>query len=336
MSLFVKNIFPGASIQDNGRPGLQRFGVTAGGAIDSFALEQCRSLFREKSNTAAIEFSGSGGKFIVGQTSYFSSTGAHSVVKLKGLKKAQGQIFKAMEGDEIEVSSISKGFYSYLHVAGGFLTCCHLGSRSGNVRAGLGTTLKNGDHLPYVSELNIKMSSVKFIDYMNTRQIRIIEGPQTHLFSKKLLDRFLDTEFEVSIARDRMGIRLKHTGSNFCHKDGLKILSEAIELGDIQIDGQGLPTVLLNDRQPTGGYPRIATVISADVHKVAQIGVNSKLHFTLVSLGEAIKALKDYEDMLSVMDKDVTFLNRDPRDISNLLSYGLVDGVIRGDEYDKS
>ena len=60
------------------------------------------------------------------------------------------------------------------------------------------------------------------------------------------------------------------------------------------------------------------------------------MHFTLVSLGEAIKALKDYEDMLSVMDIDVTFLNRDPRDISNLLSYGLVDGVIRGDEYDKS
>ena len=111
MSLFVKNIFPGASIQDNGRPGLQRFGVTAGGAIDSFALEHGRSLFKEKSNTAAIEFSGSGGKFIVGQTSYFSSTGAHSVVKLKGLKKAQGQIFKAMEGDEIEVSSISKGIY---------------------------------------------------------------------------------------------------------------------------------------------------------------------------------------------------------------------------------
>ena len=94
MSLFVKNIFPGASIQDNGRPGLQRFGVTAGGAIDSFALEQGRSLFKEKLNTAAIEFSGSGGKFIVGQTSYFSSTGAHSVVKLKGLKKHKGKYLK--------------------------------------------------------------------------------------------------------------------------------------------------------------------------------------------------------------------------------------------------
>ena len=332
----MKNIFPGASIQDDGRPGLQRFGVTAGGAIDRFALEQGRSLFNDKSNTAAIEFSGSGGKFIVGQTSYFSSTGARSIVKLNGLEKPQRQIFKAMEGDEIEISSISKGFYSYLHVAGGFLTISHLGSRSGNIRAGLGTILQENDYLPYRSELKVKMYSIKSLNYMHMRSIRIIKGPQTHLFPKKLLDRFLDTEFEISSARDRMGVRLNHTGNNFYHKDGLKILSEAIELGDIQIDGQGVPTVLLNDRQPTGGYLRIATVISADIHKIAQIGVNSKLQFTLVSLNEAIKALKEYEELLSLMDKEIIFLNRDPRDISDLLSYGLVDGVIRGDEYDKS
>ena len=133
-----------------------------------------------------------------------------------------------------------------------------------------------------------------------------------------------------------MGIRLNYNGDNFCHKDGLKILSEAIELGDIQVDGQGVPTVLLNDRQPTGGYPRIATVISADIYKVAQIGVNSKFHFTLVSLDEAIKALKKHGDLLSLMNNEVSFLNRDPKDISDLLSYGLVDGAIRGDEYDKS
>ena len=336
MSLIVKNIFLGASIQDDGRSGLQRFGVTAGGAIDSFALEQGRTLFNDKSNTAAIEFSGSGGKFLVEQTSHFTSTGAQSIVKLNGLKIPQRQIFKATKGAEIEISSISKGFYSYLHVAGGFLTSFHLGSRSGNIRAGLGTILKNGASLPYASDLKVKIRSIKSSDYMNAKNIRIIKGPQTHLFPKKLLDRFLDTEFEISSVRDRMGIRLNYNGDNFCHKDGLKILSEAIELGDIQVDGQGVPTVLLNDRQPTGGYPRIATVISADIYKVAQIGVNSKFHFTLVSLDEAIKALKKHGDLLSLMNNEVSFLNRDPKDISDLLSYGLVDGAIRGDEYDKS
>ncbi len=68
-----------------------------------------------------------------------------------------------------------------------------------------------------------------------------------------------------------MGIRLKHTGSNFCHKDGLKILSEAIELGDIQIDGQGLPIVLLNDRQTIGGYPKIGAIMARDLAQLVQL-----------------------------------------------------------------
>ena len=122
----------------------------------------------------------------------------------------------------------------------------------------------------------------------------------------------------------------------FDTKNGLNVLSEAIEIGDIQIDGQGVPTILLNDRQPTGGYPRIATVISADLHKVAQIGVNSTFKFTLVSLNEAIKALKDFTDELSDLENEVFNLTRDPSDIDNLLSYGLIDGAIRGDEYEES
>ena len=152
----------------------------------------------------------------------------------------------------------------------------------------------------------------------------------------KLLENFLKTEFTITSSRDRMGIRLGHQGKKFDTKSGLNVLSEAIEIGDIQIDGQGVPTILLNDRQPTGRYPRIATVISADLHKVAQIGVNSTFKFTLVSLIEAIKALKDFTDELSDLENEVFNLTRDPSDIDNLLSYGLIDGAIRGDEYEES
>lgn len=336
MTLFVKKVFPGASIQDNGRPGLQRFGLTAGGAVDTLALNLGRALFGDKSNTSVIEFSGAGGKFIVKRPSFFASTGANSTIKLNGVLKLQAEVFSASEDDEIEVSSISTGFYSYLHVAGGFLTAVHFGSRSGNIRAGLGTILKTGDYLPYASPVNVKISAIKMRNYTNFNKIRLISGPQTRLFSKKIFENFLKTEFTITSSRDRMGIRLGHQDKKFDTKSGLNVLSEAIEIGDIQIDGQGVPTILLNDRQPTGGYPRIATVISADLHKVAQIGVNSTFKFTLVSLNEAIKALKDFTDELSDLENEVFNLTRDPRDIDNLLSYGLIDGAIRGDEYEES
>ena len=336
MSLLTKRAFTGASIQDDGRSGLQRYGVTSSGGVDKLALAQGRALLKDEENTAVIEFSAVGGTFLVQESSFFVLTGAEAQLYLNDTPILRGQVFRAQVGDEIKIGSITKGFYSYLHVAGGFCTDSHLKSRSTNIQAGLGTTLETGKILPYKKKLNRNLMYMNLGEYCNSDSIRIVSGPQTDFFPEKVFERFLDTEFEVSQKRDRMGVKLNFKSKNFFIEDGLSIVSDAIEVGDIQIDGQGQPTVLLNDRQPTGGYPRISTVISADLHKFAQISINSKFNFVLVSLEEAIIALKELAEQLKTLNEQVDFFQRDPHDISNLLSYSLVGGAIRGDEYDES
>lgn len=336
MSLFVKSAFAGASIQDDGRPGMQRYGVTLGGAVDKLALAQGRLLLNDHGNTAVIEFSAVGGQFIAQKPSFFAFTGAEAPLRLNGKLVQNGQVFEAQVGDEIEIGSISKGFYSYLHVAGGFLSTSHLGSRSTNIQVGLGTTLEIGNILPYKSTLHRDLKYLKLNDYSQYKKIRVVSGPQTNLFSEKVIQRFFNTEFKVSSMRNRMGVKLNFDGENFYTNAGLSVLSDAIELGDIQIDGEGTPTVLLNDRQPTGGYPRIFTVISADLHKFAQKSLNSKFNFVLITLKEAVKALEELTDQLFNLRNQVDSLQRDPHNIPNLLNYGLVGGAIRGDEFDES
>ena len=336
MSLYINSTLIGASVQDDGRPGLQRYGVTSGGAVDKLALAQGRVLLNDEGNTAALEFSAVGGKFKVQTSSFFVFTGAEALLKLNGNLIPQGQVFGANVGDEIEIGSISKGFYSYLHVAGGFLSTAHLGSRSTNVQVGLGTALENGNILPYKRTLHRDLMCLKLNDYFNSNKIRVVSGPQTNLFPEKVLQRFFSTEYKVSPMRNRMGVKLDFNGENFYTDAGLSVLSDAIELGDIQIDGEGTPTVLLNDRQPTGGYPRISTIISADLHKFAQKSVNSKFNFVMVTLKEAIKALEELKEQLRNLRSQVDSLQRDPHNISNLLNYSLVGGAIRGDEFDES
>ena len=336
MSLYINSALVGASVQDDGRPGLQRYGVTSGGAVDKLALAQGRVLLNDEGNTAALEFSAVGGKFKVQTSSFFVFTGAEAPLKLNGNLIQQGQVFEAKAGDEIEIGSISNGFYGYLHVAGGFLSTSHLGSRSTNFQVGLGETLEIGNILPYKSTSYRDLKLLKLNDYFDSSKIRVVAGPQTNLFSEKVLQRFFSTEFKVSPMRNRMGVKLTFNGENFYTDEGLSVLSDAIELGDIQIDGEGTPTVLLNDRQPTGGYPRISTIISADLHKFAQKSVASKFNFVLVSLREAVNALEVLSEQLGNLRSQVASVQRDPHNISNLLNYSLVGGAIRGDEFDES
>ena len=113
MSLYINSALVGASVQDDGRPGLQRYGVTSGGAVDKLALAQGRVLLNDEGNTAALEFSAVGGKFKVQTSSFFVFTGAEAPLKLNGNLIQQGQVFEAKAGDEIEIGSISNGFYGY-------------------------------------------------------------------------------------------------------------------------------------------------------------------------------------------------------------------------------
>ncbi len=119
--------------------------------------------------------------------------------------------------------------------------------------------------------------------------IRVIPGPQDDHFTEDALATFLSADFTLSPQSDRMGYRL--TGPRLTHRAGHDIVSDGIAFGSVQVPGDGQPIVLMADRQPTGGYPKIATVIRADLPRLAQTRPGATLRFQAVTVAEAVAAL---------------------------------------------
>ena len=158
--------------------------------------------------------------------------------------------------------------------------------------------------------------------------IRVLPSVQTDQFSDDARGRFEATEFRKDARASRMGARMAHEGDGFSQDAHLAILSEIIVPGDIQVIGDGAPFVLLPECQTMGGYPRIATVIAADLSRVAQAAPGTALRFRFVELEEALKARAAAARHRKALPDGVTPRIRDPHDIPDLLSYQLVGGVV--------
>jgi antagonist of KipI len=187
------------------------------------------------------------------------------------------------------------GFRAYLAVQGGFSGKQFLGSSSIFVRGMMGNILKAGDILE-TEGVRKKVTPHKFLvkdmipPFPANNFLRIILGPQEDRFTQKGIKTFLSSEYRVSPQSDRMGYRLQ--GPAIEHSQGADIISEPIARGAIQVPGDGLPILLLWDAQVSGGYTKIANVVSADLDRVAQIMPGERLHFRAVSLEEAYELLR--------------------------------------------
>ena len=172
----------------------------------------------------------------------------------------------------LEIGPALSGVYGYLSFAGGVTTAEVLGSRSAHLTAGLGRLLRNGDTLPIGGDDDpaAPMMVLTPDDRFSGATIRIIEGPQTSLYSSEIRKKFEQTIFRRSSHGNRQGVRLDHDGGRFETAGQLGIVSDVIVPGDIQMTGDGVPFVLLPECQTIGGYPRIGAVIPADLPKVAQ------------------------------------------------------------------
>ena len=332
--LRVISVAPGASLQDSGRHGLQRYGIAEGGVMDRIALAEGMALLNNQPNDAVIEFSGNGGEFeVCGGAVLIACTGAVMSASINNRPLVWRSTVRVEAGQRITIGAAVDGVYGYLHVQQGFVVPMVLGSRGTHTRAGFGgfngRFLKAGDELPTCALQN---SSQAYL-YVNTpvpppgKLIRVVWGAQADKFSDDVRERFLNTVFTVSATRDRMGARLT-CSTQFMSTTGLSGISDAVLSGDVQIGGDGMATVLLADRQPTGGYPRIATVIGADLHRFVQLPVLSEFRFYQVSIEEAVEALALYRDMQKCLPHHLAPLYRDPAEISDLLSYNLIDGVV--------
>lgn len=321
---------PMTSLQDQGRPGLLGQGISRGGAMDPLALAEGAALLGQSPDLAALEMASMGGVFEALGDMRFALTGAVMAAQVDGVAVRWNASHLLSKGSRLQIGAAHTGSYGYLHVGGGFDAPIVLGARSAHFVAGLGKKLASGDQLDTGVDKgrNGVGQGLDVAPRFDGGTVRILPSMQTVLFDADMLKRFESTEFTRDGRANRMGMQILHDGAPFATKGQLNILSEVIVPGDIQMTGAGQPFVLLNECQTTGGYPRIATVIPSDLGRVAQAGPGSRLRFEFIEREAALPLLAQNQLDLAALPAQVHPLIRDPRDIADLLSYSLIDGMI--------
>lgn len=292
----LRVIEPGLSttVQDAGRFGYQRFGVSVSGAVDLESLRIANRLAGNPADAAAIEMTMTGGAYEVrAERLAVALCGADMPLSFDGEPAAPNRTHVVRRGTRIEIGMARSGLRAYLGVGGGIDVRPVLGSRATHPRSGLGgvegRALVKGDLLPGVPAeppplLRLKNDRRPYFGGL----VRIVAGPQADAFEPHALRLLTWGRYRLSSQIDRMAARLE--GPVLPFRDGFNIVSDGIVAGSIQVPGHGNPLVLLADRQTTGGYPKIATAISPDLARIGQRRPHERIRFRLVSADEAEEA----------------------------------------------
>lgn len=337
MKLHVLSCGPGTGFQDMGRIGFQKFGVSPSGAADKAALSLANALVGNPPDRAAIEFILMGGRFrLEGGPVRMALMGADASLNLDGTDVPAGSSITVQDGQTITVGAARSGTFFYLAVSGGFDVAPALQSLSLHGRTGIGgfqgRALQTGDQIPlHGAALQGPDARITAPFIHETGPIRVILGAQDDHFTDAGLKTFLSAPFTISANADRMGFRL--TGEKIEHNEkGYNIVSDGIASGGIQVPGNGQPIILLADKQTTGGYPKIATVITADLGRLAQMRPGSVIHFKSVGREEAVKALRDAHAAVAKAVASIRPAGAAALDSSELLALNLVGGVVSAEE----
>lgn len=330
-ALIIHRAGPQVTVQDRGRAGLLGQGLSQGGAADRTALMEGAALLRQSPDCAALEMAGMGGSFEVSADTRIALTGAPMAVSVEGRKLAWNASHLLEAGARLEIGAAARGLYGYLHLGGGIATPPVLGARAAHLAAGIGRALQAGDRLPLGVDprRDVGLTLVPHPRFAGGT-VRVTRSVQTDLFADEMLARFAQTTFRRDARGNRMGARLDFDGAPFGTEGQLNILSEVIVPGDIQMTGDGVPFVLLPECQTTGGYPRIGTVIPADLPLIAQAGPGVALRFAFIPLDEALVVHRQYLAALAGLPKSLQPLLRDPQDVPDLLTMQLIGGVTAG------
>lgn len=293
----MKVVQPGilSLLQDGGRVGQHRIGLTNGGPLDAEAFGYCNRLLQNPVGSTVIEISFGGLQLEALTDTYICLTGAVMPLKINNQTQPNWEVLPVKAGDTLAIEFAEKGCRAYLGVAGGFDVAPSFGSTATVVREKIGgligDKLHAGDELPCAEVADRKRLYLKEDHrprYQNEVTVRVIPGYQQKHFSRFQQRRFFSHAFTVSDRCDRMGYRLEGPAIE-CDIEG--ILSEGICFGAIQIPADGQPIVLLNDRQTIGGYPKIGSALSLDCARLAQLRPGGKVHFAPISPHAAHNAL---------------------------------------------
>jgi biotin-dependent carboxylase-like uncharacterized protein len=274
------------TLQDAGRSGLLGYGVSASGPMDRRGFERAGGWLGGAGSTG-IEFtSGIGFRVEEGPLAVATDGGAFALtVNGSALAWPARAVLKA--GDAVEIRRGAWGNWGYLRFGREVAIEPVLGSRSTNSIAGLGRLIKAGDRIAFGDEVARRAAPHPRPVEPGQGPIRVIWGLHADRFDNAVRQRLVEEPFRVSARMDRMGTRLEDRAGVFREQRVLSLVSDATVPGDIQILGDGTPIVLMRDHQPTGGYPRIATVVSVDLDRFAQLRPGSEVRFEPVSVKHA-------------------------------------------------
>ena len=278
------------TIQDRGRPGWERLGVSPGGPADWFSAAAANALVGNDPDAALLECT------LIGPTLRFRRGAMVALMGGETATSENGIAFPVAAGAELKIGRVQRGLRTYLAVRGGIAVPRVMGSRAlcqlGQFGGGFGRPLQAGDQLPIGNAPTppSPQGGGRFsqrLPLVGPWEVRVIAGPHRNAFAADDFARFLNTAFRVTPRADRMGMRLQASGLRL---HPVEILTTPVTQGAVQVTPSGEAIVLLAEHQTTGGYPVIATVISADWPLLGQARPGDTIHFREASLAEAQRA----------------------------------------------
>ena len=292
----------GCTVQDGGRPGHRQHGLPVSGWLDAPLARAANALLGNPLDAAVLELRGVGTvlRVLAGPVRVALAGRIGAVCVREGGGRASLPAWQSAtlrEGDLLQLGAADSGC-AYLAVSGGIDLAPAFGSRSSYWRAGLtgllGRAFQPGDRLPCGEWLDANPREWRSRSSWehDGGPIRVIQGPQDDHFTAEALARFFGQEWASTPAQDRMGLRLQGEALTHIRPDAADIVSDGVTPGAIQVPANGQPIVLLADGQTVGGYPKIATVITADLPRLAHLRPGTRVRFEAVTHEQALAALR--------------------------------------------
>jgi biotin-dependent carboxylase-like uncharacterized protein len=293
------------TVQDLGRSGFLGYGVPLSGAMDQFSLVAANQMVGNEPSCACLETTFVGPELEVLRGTQVAVTGAECSPRINARSVPMWRTLSLEKGDVLSFGNARGGCRAYLSVRGGVDVPLVLGSRSTFARGrfgGLdGRALRIGDVIGRfdVAPLRTEYSlPEKFLpSFADCVEARVVLGPQEDMFTDEGVSMFLSGLFRITPEADRMGYRLD--GPRVIHRNSADIVSDAILPGAVQVPQDGRPIVVMRDAQTTGGYSKVAVVISPDLNVLGQARPGGSVRFSRVSVDEAQRRSREYLKLLN-------------------------------------
>jgi antagonist of KipI len=297
------------TVQDSGRWGYQSRGVPVAGPMDPLSHRLANALVGNDRGAATLEVTLLGPELEFEDERVVAVTGAEFEITLDGKPALADAPFMVSAESHLRFGPRRRGARAYLAIRGGVAVPTVLGSRATHLISAMGgvggRALKAGDRLPLGVAEVMRPTAAPLADRLvplpaHPARLRVLPGPQADAFAADALGALQSAAYTVGQQSDRMGFRLE--GPPLAHARGADIISDATPLGVLQVPASGQPILLMADRQTTGGYPKIATVISADLAVAGQLGPGDTIVFSVCAPREAMAALIAQERALMVLE----------------------------------